>query len=207
MLGLLPYFPRLSFLFNALEKGDIPVHPFLQYDKKWHVNRTVIPGSNGLITLSIPIEGGRNSKSNFDYVKIDNRYHWQRDHFRTLVSVYGSSPYFKFYEPELKKLMDAQHGFLMEWNRSCLEWVLLKLKMDHLLKSQFHQQFSADIHPTEFHQKDAINPIQQMVKSSFRYQQVFEDKIGFMSDLSVIDLLFNIGPDAHQKIMTQLVKL
>jgi len=97
--------------------------------------------------------------------------------------------------------------FLMEWNRSCLEWVLLKLKMDHQLKIQFHHECPADLHPNEFQLNDGINPIQQMVKSSFRYQQVFEDKIGFMEDLSVIDLLFNIGPDAYQKIMKQLVKL
>lgn len=207
MVGLLPYFPRISFVFNALEKGEIPVFRSLQYDRKWQVNRTVVPGSNGLITLSIPIVGGRNSRSSFDEIKIDNRYHWQRDHFRTLVSVYGSSPFFKFYEPELKKLMDGQYAFLMEWNRSCMEWVLGKMKIDQMVKIHFHNGEAAVLHKNEVEQKVAKYSVPRMGKSSFRYQQVFEDKIGFIEDLSVIDLLFNVGPEAHQKIMTQRVKL
>jgi hypothetical protein len=207
MDGLLPYFPRISFFVKALQKGEISVFQNMQYDKKWHVNRTVVPGSNGLITLSIPIVGGRNSKSRFDLIKLDNRYHWQRDHYRTLVSVYGSSPFFNFYEPDLKKLMDRPFDFLMEWNACCLEWVLSKLRLDRALKIQYHVECPSEFFQEEIQQKGKKLPIRDNLNTLFRYQQVFEDKIGFIEDLSVLDLLFNVGPDSAQKIKSSLIKL
>jgi hypothetical protein len=195
MTGVLPYFPKVSFIINALEKREILVCPQLSYNKKWHVNRAVIPGSNGLISLTIPIQGGRNSKSKQDEVKIDNRYHWQRDHFRTLESVYGRSPFFSYYTNELESLFQIHTENLLEWNMACIQWILRRLKSEEELSIR-----TVSIENVQSFKDHSIG--QESQPGTMRYPQVFEERTGFKPDMSIVDLVFNMGPDAFQKIVS-----
>jgi hypothetical protein len=79
--------------------------------------------------------------------------------------------------------------------------------MDNTLKIHYFDGLPHEFNLKEIQQHGDKSRIQEILKSSFRYQQVFEDKIGFIQDLSIVDLLFNMGPDARQKIMTEMVKL
>ena len=128
MLCGLPYFPRISFVLNAFEDGIIRIQSEIPYDKSLRMNRMIIPGSNGLINLSIPILGGRNNRTRIIEIKIDNSYHWQRDHYRSIASVYGRSPFFVFYADELKELYEVRIESLLEWNILCFNWILKKFK-------------------------------------------------------------------------------
>ena len=186
MTGILPYFPRISFFQRAVQEGKILVFPELIYDKNWQINRMIVPGSNGLINLSIPISGGRNCKVRLDQVEIDNRYHWQRDHFRTLSSVYGRSPFFIFYSADLKALMDQPYTKLLDWNNACLDWLFLKVKYEKKIAVSYASQSFETQHETIKKQVfNAVAPVE--------YPQVFEKNIGFQADVSILDLLFNQG--------------
>lgn len=194
MVGTLPYFPKISFFLNAVKFGCIQIQPELPYDRRLHLNRMVIPGSNGLINLSIPILGGRNNKARVDEIMIDNRYHWQRDHYRSISSVYGKSPFFVFYAEELKSIYDTPVSGLMQWNLICTEWMLKKLKSAESLKIR---QFSrVDNFPKDYSESIKTSEIEIM-----KYPQVFESEIGFQSDVSALDILFNLGTPNGLKII------
>jgi hypothetical protein len=147
----------------------------------------VVPGSNGLINLSIPISGGRNCKLRMDEVTIDNQYHWQRDHLRTLSSVYGRSPFFNFYADDLKALMDQPNSNLLDWNLSCLQWIIQRLKCVDELPIMYKSNESEIRDDVEM--DDGVYDV-----PAIKYSQVFEQNIGFQADLSILDLLFNQGP-------------
>jgi hypothetical protein len=81
------------------------------YKKAGFRNRCTLPGANGLINLSVPVVGGRDQKTIFRDVKIDNREDWQKNHWRTIFSVYGKSPFFNFFSHELEALFQMP-GYL-----------------------------------------------------------------------------------------------
>ena len=186
MTGVLSYFPRISYFQRIVQEGNVVIFPALPYNKRWQINRMVVPGSNGLINLSIPIAGGRNFKGRMDEVVIDNHYHWQRDHFRTLSSVYGRSPFFSFYADELKDLMDRPFVRLLDWNIACLQWIFQKMRCIEKIPvsyvvddSLIQYQIQKDDHVT--------------TPAPLIYTQVFEQNIGFQPDVSILDLFFNQG--------------
>ena len=162
-------------------------------------NRMIVPGGNGLVSLTIPIIGGRSVKLPFKAVEIDYSSNWQRDHFRSLETIYGNSPFFFQYSPSLKEIFDLKPQFLVDWNKICLDWIVKKMKINlHLLQDGTQ---SADIHEIR-ERKDYYLPSNHDTFENqpfFKYPQLFEDRIGFKPNVSILDLLFNLGPDALKK--------
>ena len=121
-------------------------------------------------------------------VLIHNAERWQVQHWRTLVSVYKHSPYFEHYEPELQRLFEQQFKHLLDFNRAGIQWVLRQLKPGFIMEE------------TSVYQKDYGDEItdlrtQKKYAPAFKkYYQVFEDRIGFVPNLSILDLLFSEGP-------------
>ncbi len=162
----------------------------------------MVAGPAGPLTLSIPVVGGRSIQLPYSQVMIDHRSNWQRDHCRTLVSVYGRSPFFFHYRPELEALFEGDHPTLFSWNLACLTWVISKMKVKEKI------QFLENCPPIEnvpnskdltdyFLPKNHHSP----EKGPFPvYPQVFEDRTGFLPNLSMLDLLFNLGPESARKI-------
>jgi len=194
MKGTLPYFPKISFFLQAAQSGSIQIQPDILYNKRLQLNRTVIPGSNGLINLSIPILGGRNIKESQGEIMIDNRYHWQRDHFRTIATVYGRSPFYIFYEEELKDLYEKKAEKLMEWNLTCLHWIIKKLKCGE--KMIVRQMLEEDMV-----QSSGTDSVKATTSEIQKYPQVFQTEIGFQSDVSILDILFNLDTHNGLKII------
>ncbi len=159
----------------------------------------IVPGGNGLVSLTIPIVGGRSVKLPFKAVEIDYSSNWQRDHFRSLETIYGNSPFFFQYSPSLKEIFDLKPQFLVDWNKICLDWIVKKMKINlHLLQDGTQ---SADIHEIR-ERKDYYLPSNHDTFENqpfFKYPQLFEDRIGFKPNVSILDLLFNLGPDALKK--------
>lgn len=158
----------------------------------------IIPGANGLISLTIPIIGGRDIKIPYKDVLIDHSGEWMRDHYRTIISVYGKSAWGIQYFDSLEFLYAKKEKFLLDWNLMCLEWICSKLKISLEIVedneiTEFNEilQLTDRILPSNF-SKDT-NPI--------KYFQVFEDRFGFQSNMSSIDLLMNEGPSGTSKFL------
>lgn len=167
------------------------------FEKMTYRNKYFITGSNGGIQLSIPLLQGREQRSPMLQVQIDNKQRWQVQHWRTLVSVYKRTPYFEHYEPSLEKLFTQNFDSLIDFNLTSIKW----------LQKELRAGFS--ISTTDVFQKEYIDAIdlrramkpgseKQALDGAEPYYQVFADRVGFLPNLSMLDLLFAEGPHALQ---------
>jgi hypothetical protein len=162
-------------------------------------NRCVVVGGNGPINLSIPVLEGREQKKPLKEVMIDNRKSWQVQHWRTIVSCYNRSPWFSFFEPELEALYRQPVDVLSDWNRTCFEWVTKKLGMAiNVDYSQYVPGENGDGEVVDWRNKLTPKSIQNEFTDAVRYHQVFEERIGFIPNLSILDLLFCEGKNARR---------
>jgi hypothetical protein len=155
----------------------------------------IIPAANGLITLSVPLKGGRENKELLREVLIDNSQRWQVRHWRTITSAYKRSPWFEFYEPSLQPLYHQEYNLLHEWNLDILRWVISQLKAEVELKLALEQQVveTAGVKHDDGYMKPANYQDRLFCSQLPVYAQVFQDRLGFQPNVSIADLIFNEG--------------
>ena len=171
-----------------------------RYQKSSYLNKMVLPGSNGTVKLSIPIRGGRSVKLPYKEVEIDHKTDWQTNHLRTISSIYGNAPFYPFYENEIRDLYVDKVTNLFQWNLQCLDFFIRNAKMSNMIQ---YQVGAGDIHPVP-----AENFAYTLENHPFPiYNQVFADRTGFISNMSCLDLLMNLGPDTASYMNDCLNKL
>lgn len=165
------------------------------FEKMTGHSRYRILGGNGLIQLSMPLEGGRNQHAAIKDIKISNRDKWQVQHWRTLTSAYKRTPYFDFYEHSLATLFETPFSYLMDFNLASVHWLKAQLKtgfeetfIDTYIKT--HDGASMDLRVANRRKDDVAKP------GFPEYYQLFSDRNGFVPNPSVLDLLFSEGPYA-----------
>jgi hypothetical protein len=171
-------------------------------------NRCRIAGAEGVVDLSIPIAGGRDQKMPMKEVRIAAGRSWQAQHWKTIVSCYSRSPWFEYYRDDLQKLFGEPAEFLLDWDLRCLEWSLRVLGMDRPIfltdayKKVYDREDGADwrgkLGPKDLEKRGMADADQQEGVS--RYRQVFEERIEFIPNLSILDLLFCEGKEAIRYI-------
>ena len=190
-LGSVYYYSDLFRYTNTkIEKCD-------NFQKMSFRNRCTIAGSNGLVNLTIPVVGGRNKKQLMQDVKIDQTQAWQQQHFKTILSCYGKSPFFEFYRDDVEKLLKCQQSFLFDFNFEILIWLkkILQLANEIGVTNYFIANYDSN-YITDNRNKWLPKNFQQGGNHSIIYPQVFEERIGFQKNLSILDLLFCEGPNA-----------
>ncbi|HRO48436.1 WbqC family protein [Agriterribacter sp.] len=173
------------------------IEQYERWQKAGFRNRCIIAGANGLINLSIPVEGGRHSNRLIREVRIDNSHRWQMLHWRSVVSAYNRSPWFEYYKDEMASFYHTKYDWLWDWNLVLLQWTIKKLGVE--VKIDFTESWQKDYLPGAY-----LDMRHQVLPKNFTsfagdcpvYQQVFEDRLGFVPNLSIIDLLFCEGPNA-----------
>ncbi len=167
------------------------------YRKMSFRNRCMIAGAQGIISLSVPLKEGRNQQLPMNEVMISDTEKWQARHFKSIHSAYNRSPFFEYYHDELGELY--QQPFIrtgrMESALSAMaerkNWTGRQKSV--LRKRPFPFRFRGcddrrnQVLPKNYHQ---WNPV--------KYRQVFEERTGFFPNLSILDLLFNTGPQAGE---------
>jgi hypothetical protein len=191
------YLPPVDFFKSTGGFSLCIIDPSELYQKQSYRNRTYIYSPNGIQPLIIPIL--RPYNITIQDVKIDYKMEWQRNHWRTIQTAYNNSPFFEFYQDYFAPFFHQKTPFLYDFN---FELIQLCHK---LLKNNDTSYISAK--PSESF-KVKNNIILHPKKSSdYRYNpynQVFNDKFGFIQNLSILDLLFNVGPDSYSYIMSNL---
>jgi hypothetical protein len=160
------------------------------YQKMSYRNRYRISGSNNPVLLSIPLTNGRNQHTPVAEVRIHNEERWQTQHWRTLVSVYKRSPFFDHYEDSLRPLFETEFNLLTDFNKVALTWVKQQLKLRFEIQETdvFVKDYPVEVVDLrKVNEKDINLP---------KYYQVFEERVGFIPDLSILDLMFSEGPGA-----------
>jgi len=173
------------------------------YQKQTYRNRTYIYGANGKLLLTIPIKHtGKRVKQLYKDVRVENEFKWQTLHWKSLESAYRTSPFFEYYEDEIVHLFEKRKNFLLDFNYECMEVIWDCLQLD------------CSYSKTEIYQKevDNLNDMRMLANSKKEkhyelasYIQVFSDKHGFISNLSILDLLFNEGTSALTYLENQSI--
>jgi hypothetical protein len=169
------------------------------YSKQSYRNRCCILTTNGPQSLTIPVSKGNQLKTKIKDVRIDYSKAWQLNHWRTITTAYNSSPFFEFYKDELLPFYQKKHDFLFDYNLELINLMneLTGLNADIEFTGHYVDVASED----QIDYRNSIHPKQRMQQSDalftpVPYNQVFEEKFGFVPNLSILDLLFNRGPEA-----------
>ena len=168
------------------------------FQKQSYRNRCRFYGAEGVQTLSFPIlhEGGTH-KIPISQIKIDYKTPWVQQHERAIVSAYGMSAYFDYYKDELFAILEAGHERLFDLNLALIRFFIEKtgIKVDLRMTQDYEREPQMEDLREAIHPKRP-NTILSELDLEKPYFQVFAPKYGFQSDLSIMDLLFNEGPDS-----------
>lgn len=191
------YFGCVNYYSSLFATSNILIEQCESYQKASFRNRCIIAGANGLINLTVPLENGREQKKLIKEVKISNLGNWQQQHWRSIFSCYGNSPFFEFYRDWLEGFYKKEFFWLFDMNLEVLYWLkkVLAIPGEISLSESFLKDYPANMsdhrniwQPKNFQQKEGL----------IKYFQVFEDKIGFQKNLSILDILFCEGPRSGQ---------
>lgn len=167
-------------------------------------NRCVIAGAHGTITLSVPLKNGRNQQLPVHEVFIAEKERWQQQHFKSIQSAYNRSPFFEFYRDGLNSLYQQPVEKLVDWNLLCLDWVKEKLTWPVEIR------FTEKLIPFQFagvdDRRNRVLPKNYQNWNPLTYRQVFEERTGFVPNLSILDLIFNTGPSASELLFRSEAK-
>ena len=188
---------RKSILSSPLSPSIIYIEACENYQKQSYRNRCHFYAADGIQSLSFPIlHEGNTHKRPIMEVKIDYSKPWVMQHKRAIVSAYRTSAYFEYYQDELFAILDSKPEKLIDLNTRLLEFFLEKtgIKAQVQMTESYGQEGCEDL-------REAIHPkrpdtILQKLKLGKPYFQVFAEKHGFIPNLSIMDLLFNEGPDS-----------
>ena len=189
LIGVCPaYLPNIHYMAWVVSQIEIVMVTNKPYQKQTFRNRSEIYGANGKLKLTIPIIHSKEKERQIDEtVIIHYENSWQKKHWKSLENAYRSSPFFEFYEDDLYPFYHQKFEKLMDYNIKLIKMVL------HLLNSEVKLHFNEE---TDDDFDDLIIAKHGLKKKTPLYQQVFQFKHGFISNLSILDLLFNLGPQS-----------
>ncbi|NNF18450.1 MAG: hypothetical protein HKN61_01640 [Flavobacteriaceae bacterium] len=188
------YFPDII-SFAHLAQQEVVWEVQDHYQKQTYRNRTYIATDQGRQMLNIPIKhvGGSQGRQDYRSVKLENSYPWQRQHWRGIQTAYRTSPFFEFYEDELLPLFENQFTYLMELNLETARVLCECLQIDF----PEHKTTRWESEPAgAVDGRRLVNAKADYIVTIPEYRQVFMDRHGFLQNLSTLDLLFNLGPEA-----------
>jgi hypothetical protein len=173
------------------------------FQKQTYRNRCIIATTNGPQTLSVPIEHAAANQP-ISIIRISNHGKWRTEHWNALQSAYSESPFFEYYADDIRPFFEQKYDFLIDFNEA------IRQKMCELIdihpSVEYTQEFlppqevsSTTHHPIIHDFRDVISAKHPQPDADFevkRYWQVFQRKHGFLTNLSILDLLFNMGPES-----------
>ncbi len=192
------YHPSILYfvLLMAARKSFVEIHD--HYYKQSYRNRCHILSPNGKINLSVPIKKGTRHKTPVCKIEIDYEANWVHNHIKAIETTYYPAPFFEIIFPDILKILNAKPHFLVELNQQLLDYYMDMLGIiptyyysENYLENKDNQfdDFREQLHPKKDYLKDF--PFLETP-----YYQVFQDKFGFIPELSILDLLFHLGSEA-----------
>lgn len=193
------YLPPLSYTGALIQSGSAVVEHFETYQKQTCRNHCAIYGPNGRQILSVPVIKVHGNHTLTRDIRISRQDRWQQIHWRSILTAYSNAPFFIYYRDYFEPVYFKAHDFLVDLNLELIQAIFrcLKIKVDIAPTSGFEANPGemTDLRTTAVSKKST---------SAFlvpRYHQVFASVHGFLPNLSVVDLIFNLGPEANPYLL------
>ena len=183
------YFPSISHYIAMLQADLVTLEMEDNFQKQTNRNRMYIYSPNGVQLLNIPVKHSIDKHQKYKDVRIENDFGWQKNHFKSLEAAYRTSPFFEYFEDDFRPLFEKKHEFLMDLNLEVFQLVNDSLGIN-IQPEKTIEFFHEATDYTDFrHLVNGKKDITQLEE----YTQVFNEKHGFINNLSILDLLFNEG--------------
>ncbi|MGB0896216.1 MAG: WbqC family protein [Flavobacteriaceae bacterium] len=195
------YFPTVAHFIAIANAKTVIFEAADNFQKQTYRNRMYIYGANGKLLLNIPVKHNKNKqKTPYKSIEIENVENWQNQHWRSIVSAYKSSPFFEYYEDDFKDLFTSPQNSLYKLNieifKRLLECIELDINLQYTTTFETTPTDSVDL-------RHLANAKKENTLTTEPYTQVFGDKFGYLNNLSVLDLLFNEGPNTLNYLESQ----
>lgn len=195
----LQYLPPLQYWTKLVAYEIIYLEQHEHFIKSSYRNRCHIAGVNGSLRLSIPLAKGKNEQQPIRQVRISPQDHWASRHWHSIRSAYANAPFWEYYSDQLQPVFKNPPPLLFDFNYQLFE--LIKGLLHLSTTVQLTQQYQATTPATLLDFRGGIHPkphraLPDPNYKSIPYPQVFEEKNGFLPNLSILDLLFCTGPEA-----------
>jgi len=180
--------------------SEAVIDGYCNYVKQTYRNRCIIASANGVQTLSIPVIKPDTPKCYDRDIRISEHGSWRHIHWNAIISAYRSSPFFDYYEDDFRPFYEKKYEFLYDFNEELRLLICELIDIQPIVIHSGHFiESDSDIRDL----REAINPKKPPVNTDFKpYYQVFTPKYGFQANLSIIDLLFNLGNEAGAVIQS-----
>lgn len=193
------YFPSIAHYVAFSKASEVVLEVEDNFQKQSYRNRCLIYSPNGVQLLNVPVVHSKDDRRKTKDVKISYDFDWQKQHFKSLEMGYRSSPFFEYYEDEIATLIYKKNTFLLDLNIEIFQLLnkCMMHKISYCKTLEFHKQI-IDIQDYRY--------ITQDKKTNYifeKYTQVFEDRYGFISNLSILDLLFAEGKHSIDYLKNQ----
>ena len=191
------YFGSIAHYVAIAKAEEVVFEECDNYQKQTYRNRAYIYGANGKLLLNIPVlhTGVKGEKRLYKDIKIEHKSNSLLIHWKSLESAYKTSPYFEFYEDELVGIFkESNSEFLLDFNYKCTQFIFDCLQIEPTISktTDFEITPNNDVNDNRY----LVNSKEAQIGSNFeKYIQVFQEKHGFIPNLSILDLLFNEGPN------------
>ena len=169
------------------------------YIKQSYRNRCNIVGANGVLPLSVPIVNPDSPQTPVCDIRVSDHGNWRHLHWNAIISAYNSTPFFEYYQDDFAPFFEKAPAFLFDFNEQLRQTVcgLLDIHPD----VTFTGSYQPDVLPGDYDFRESIHPKKEndderLNFAAAEYYQVFSRKFGFMADMSILDLLFNMGPES-----------
>jgi len=189
------YFPTIAHFVAVANAKTITFETADNFQKQTYRNRMFIYGANGKLLLNIPVKHNKEgNKTTYYNTEIENIEDWQKQHWRSIVSAYKSSPFFEYYQDEIKDTFFTPQTSIYQLNVAIFKIICECIEIDSTIEftSEFIKEYNTETH-TDL--RTLARSKKETPVKLVKYTQVFGDKHGYLSNLSILDLLFNEGPN------------
>jgi len=193
------YFPSISHYIAMIQADSVTFEMEDNFQKQTNRNRMYIYSPNGIQLLNVPIKHSIDKHQKYKDVRIENDFGWQKNHFKSLEAAYRTSPFFEYFEDDFRPLFEKKQEFLMDLNFELFE--LINSSLGIKIEAQKTTEYFHDA-PNYIDFRSLANGKKDSTQIE-EYTQVFDDKHGFLNNLSILDLLFNEGRYAVDYLRNQ----
>lgn len=193
------YLAPVNYYTKLLAYDRVYIEQYDHYLKQTYRNRCTIAAPDGELALSVPTVKPDNAKCPLRDIRISDHGNWRHLHWNALSSAYNHTPFFEYYKDDFRPFYEKKYTFLVDFNEELCRLICSLIDIEPRWERTTEYRLQLSDNETDY--RERIHPKKDFTTADpefqpVRYYQVFEDKNGFLPNLSIVDLLFNMGPES-----------